>query len=160
MENVTAQEALNEIRQASRVFKAFEHVEKVLAYMAGVEQNERELKIRITALREEIAKAEQHAIELTQANQQTVKTAKERAEQLLSKATAEAAEVVHRARSDAMTITGESDEMRQRAKEAAAKSAEQRKRDEEAAAAARTLYDDLQEKIKQARKQAASIIGG
>lgn len=47
---ITNAEALNEIRKAGTMFRAFQHAEDVLVALTGYEQNERELKASVAAL--------------------------------------------------------------------------------------------------------------
>ena len=58
---VSATEIKTEVERGLRAYRAFENADKVLAYMANLEQQERELLARIAGLHSDAAKAEADA---------------------------------------------------------------------------------------------------
>lgn len=52
-EKITATELVAQTERMLKSFKAFEHAQKLITYLAGLEQNERELKQRVEAAAKE-----------------------------------------------------------------------------------------------------------
>lgn len=158
MSDINITEALNEIRKAGRMFRAFEHVEKVLTAAAGLEQNERELLASVGSLKHAQESAMAALLRIQEDAKQTTDAAVAKAER----------------------IGLEADMAAKRVRDAADKYDEDTRRDLEAAvkeaaanckksmdmsvqlshdiAAGRAELDDLNKKIAKARAAAAAIV--
>lgn len=57
-DNVSAGEALAALEKMDKIFKSFEAAKKAVKYLAGLEQNERELQVRVAAYQDTAQAAE------------------------------------------------------------------------------------------------------
>ena len=153
---VSAAEARNELGRALRVFRAFEHADKVLAVLENAEQ--------VIAERQKMAAGALRMKDDAQAELDkalaAVQTAKDDAANIRANAKTQADGLVREARAQAVRITGEASErlrtLTDQVKEAEAA------RDEARAAirAATAELGALQDKIAEAKKAARALLEG
>jgi len=141
--DITAAEALVEIEKGARLFRAFEKAEAVLRYMAGIEQNERELKDRVARLREETAQAEAGLTAAKDSAAKAISEGEKLAQSAIDDAQATAREIIETAES--------------RASEMAARAKKVVESAEADVAAATKRVADLTAKIEQQANELADI---
>jgi roadblock/LC7 domain-containing protein len=96
-----ASSMLDEVQKGVRAYKAFSEMEKVLEYMANLEQVEKETTAKIAVVKEELADVQNTLttskanIDLAKANAKTiVSDAKHKASNIIDKANAEALSLI------------------------------------------------------------------
>ncbi len=149
------QTALDALGKMTRVLKAFEDVEVVLKALAGLEQNEKELRAAVDAAR---ADAEATRIELADAKE-TLAAAKKAAVKVKDDAAIKAAQIVAEAEARATTIEQQSAVAQTKAARDLADAGDRLDTTLASLSKAVSELDDIESKIEKARAQVAKMLG-
>lgn len=150
---VSAAEARNELGRALRVFRAFEHADKVLAVLENAEQ--------VIAERQQMADGALRLKDEAQAALDKVleelAAAKEEAKAVVANAKAEAAQMLDRAKRDAVAIVREADCRAQEAAKRATDAAAREKASLDAVAAIANQLEAANQTIQRAERMREAL---